>query len=57
MTSKVSVEAQGRIRILRLNRPDQRNCVDGETAVGLAEAIQAFAADDEARVLIRNNFV
>jgi enoyl-CoA hydratase len=52
MTSKVSVEAQGRIRILRLNRPDQRNCVDGETAVGLAEAIQAFAADDEARVLI-----
>ncbi|HET9317008.1 MAG TPA: enoyl-CoA hydratase-related protein, partial [Vicinamibacteria bacterium] len=52
MTSKVVVEAQGGVRILRINRPDVRNCVDGETAVGLGDAIEAFAADESARVLV-----
>lgn len=52
MTEKVSVEAQGAVRILRINRPHVRNCVDGETAVGLGEAIEAFAADASARVLV-----
>jgi enoyl-CoA hydratase len=52
MTDKVTVEARGAVRVLRINRPDQRNCVDGETAVGLGRAIEAFASDDEARVLI-----
>jgi enoyl-CoA hydratase len=40
------------VRILRINRPDQRNCVDGETAVGIGRAIEAFAADAQARVLV-----
>lgn len=52
MTDKVSCENRGAVRILRINRPDQRNCVDGETAVGLGRAIEAFAADDAARVLV-----
>jgi enoyl-CoA hydratase len=52
MTNKVTTEDHGAVRILRINRPDQRNCVDGETAVGLGEAIDAFAADDGARVLV-----
>jgi enoyl-CoA hydratase len=52
MTSKVTTEDRGPVRIVRINRPDQRNCVDGETAVGLARAIEAFAADAEARVLV-----
>lgn len=52
MTDKVIVEDRGRVRILWINRPEVRNCVDGETAVGLAEAIEAFAADEDARVLI-----
>jgi enoyl-CoA hydratase len=52
MTDKVIIENRGPIRILCINRPEARNCVDGETAVGLAEAIEAFAADDEARVLV-----
>lgn len=52
MTDKVVVEDQGRIRILRINRPEVRNCVDGDTAVGLGEAIEAFAADADARVLV-----
>jgi enoyl-CoA hydratase len=52
MTSKVTTEDRGPVRILRINRPEQRNCVDGETAVGLARAIEAFAADAAARVLV-----
>jgi len=52
MTSKVTTEDRGAVRILRINRPEQRNCVDGETAVGLAQAIEAFAADTSARVLV-----
>jgi enoyl-CoA hydratase len=49
---KITTEDQGHVRILRINRPDQRNCVDTETAVGLGRAIEAFAADAGARVLI-----
>lgn len=52
MADKVSVERRGAVRVLRIERPEQRNCVDGETAVGLARAIEAFAADDAARVLV-----
>jgi enoyl-CoA hydratase len=52
MTTKVETEDRGAVRILRINRPDQRNCVDGETAVGIGRAIDAFAADDAARVLV-----
>ena len=52
MTDKVTTEDQGAVRIVRINRPDQRNCVDGETAAGLGRAIEAFAADEGARVLI-----
>ena len=49
---KVTTEDRGAVRILRINRPEQRNCVDAETAVGLARAIEAFGADDGARVLV-----
>jgi enoyl-CoA hydratase len=52
MTEKVRTEDRGAVRILSINRPEKRNCVDGETAVGLGEAIEAFAADDDARVLV-----
>jgi enoyl-CoA hydratase len=52
MTDKVTTEDRGPVRILRIDRPDQRNCVDGETAVGLGRAIEAFAADAGARVLV-----
>ena len=52
MTDKVTTEDRGAVRILRINRPDQRNPVDGETAGGLGRAIEAFAADERARVLV-----
>jgi enoyl-CoA hydratase len=52
MTNKVKIEDRGAVRILRINRPEQRNCVDGETAAGIGTAIEAFADDERARVLI-----
>ncbi|MGH7805916.1 MAG: enoyl-CoA hydratase-related protein [Candidatus Binatia bacterium] len=52
MPDKVTTEDRGRVRILRINRPEQRNCVDGETAVGLGSAIEAFGADERMRVLV-----
>jgi enoyl-CoA hydratase len=52
MAEKVTTEDRGAVRILRINRPEQRNCVDGETAVGIARAIEAFAAEPGSRVLI-----
>lgn len=52
MTDKVTTEDRGAVRILRIHRPDQRNCVDGETAVGLGRAIEAFATDASAKVLV-----
>ena len=52
MTDKVLVENRGAVRFLRINRPEVRNCVDGETAVGLGDGIEAFALDPSARVLV-----
>lgn len=52
MTDKVTIEDRGAVRILRINRPDQRNCVDGETATGIGEAIEAFGSHTAARVLV-----
>jgi len=52
MTNKATTEDQGAIRILRINRPEQRNAVDGETTVGLGQAIEAFVVDEQVRVLI-----
>ena len=52
MTEQVLTEDRGRVRILRINRPEQHNCVDGETAEALGHAIEAFAADGEMRVLV-----
>lgn len=49
---KVLLREDGAVRILTLNRPDVHNCVDGETATLIAEAIEGFAADPGARVLI-----
>ena len=52
MADKVTTEDRGAVRILRINRPEQRNCVDGETAVGLGRAIEEFGKDERMRVLV-----
>jgi enoyl-CoA hydratase len=50
--AKVEIRDEGAVRVLTLNRPEVHNCVDGETATGLAEAVLAFAADGAAHVLV-----
>jgi len=52
MTGKVLVTTQDAVTVLTLNRPEVHNCVDGETAEAIGTAVEAFAADDAARVLI-----
>jgi enoyl-CoA hydratase len=49
---KTLTETRGRTLVLSINRPDVRNCVDGETAQGLFEAVDAFKRDDSLDVLI-----
>lgn len=49
---KLLVENRGGVTVLTLNRADVHNCVDPETAVALARAIERFASDDDQRVLV-----
>ena len=46
------VEKRGAVSLVTLNRPEAQNSITAGMAVGLAEAIDAFAADDSARVLV-----
>lgn len=50
--SPVEVTRQGSTTILRLNRWQARNAINGATALALREAWQAFEADEQARVAI-----
>jgi enoyl-CoA hydratase len=50
--AELIVGRHGPVTVLTLNRPEAHNCVNASTAVALAEAIEAFAADSEARVLV-----
>lgn len=52
MTDKVLVTTEDGVTVLTLNRPQIHNAVDGETAEAIGTAIEAFAEDDAARVLI-----
>jgi enoyl-CoA hydratase len=49
---KLLVKRNGPVTVLTLNRPEVRNCIDAETAGLLSDAIEAFAADDDALVLV-----
>jgi enoyl-CoA hydratase len=48
----VRYEARDSTAIVTIDRPDVRNCVDGPTAQGLAEAFRRFEADDSLCVAI-----
>ncbi len=50
--SKLLVERQDAVTVLTLNRPEVHNNVDDETAMLLADTIDAFAAEDAAKVLV-----
>jgi enoyl-CoA hydratase len=49
---KVEVDRHGAVTLVTLNRPEVHNAIDGETGVLLLDAIQAFAHDVDARVLV-----
>ena len=42
----------GGVARLTLNRADQMNSFDGDTARAIVDAVEAFAADDAVRVLV-----
>jgi enoyl-CoA hydratase len=46
------VDRRGAVTLITLNRPEAHNSITAAMAVGLAETIDAFAADDDARVLV-----
>jgi enoyl-CoA hydratase len=46
------LEKRGAVTLITLNRPDAHNSITAAMAVGMAESIDAFAADDSARVLV-----
>jgi len=52
MSDLVLTDRRNAVQILTLNRPDVHNCVNGDVATALAEAISAFAEDAAARVLV-----
>jgi len=52
MTDKVLVSTHDGVTVVTLNRPEIHNCVDGETAEAIGTAVEAFTADDDARVLV-----
>jgi enoyl-CoA hydratase len=48
----VAAERHGAATLVTIDRPERHNAVDGETAAALRAAFEAFAADDDARVLV-----
>jgi enoyl-CoA hydratase len=52
MTDEVRYERVGAAAVLTIDRPHRRNAVDGPTAERLLEGVDAFEADDGARVLV-----
>ncbi len=49
---KVLAERRGRALLVTINRAEVRNCVDGETAQGLFDAVETFRGDDALDVLV-----
>jgi len=50
--AKVEVERKGAVTVVTVNRPVVHNCFDGETADLMTSAIEGFAADGDARVMV-----
>lgn len=48
----VRSERVGAALLVTIDRPERRNAIDAQTAAALADAYQAFEADDDARVLV-----
>lgn len=50
--SKVVVDQHDLVTLVQIDRPDVHNCVDTETASLLEDAVRAFDADPDQRVLV-----
>jgi enoyl-CoA hydratase len=50
--SETRYERIGAAAVLTITRPERRNAVDAETAMGLKSGFEQFEADEDARVLI-----
>jgi enoyl-CoA hydratase len=50
--AKVETERKGRLLVVTINRPEVHNCVDGEVAGLLFEAVELFRKDRSLNVLI-----
>src|SRR5258708_37359255 len=50
--SKILIEHEGPVTTVIINRPKSKNALDTEAAHALADALQAFEADPEARVAV-----
>ena len=52
MTSAILTRVESGVATLTLNRPTEKNAFDADAARGIADAVEAFAADPEVRVLV-----
>ena len=50
--AKVEVERRERVTLVTINRPEVHNCFDGETADLMTAAVESFASDGDARVMV-----
>ena len=51
-TDRVTVDLDGHVLLIGVNRPAKRNAWDLETMTGVARAYERLADDDEARVAV-----
>jgi enoyl-CoA hydratase len=51
-SSAVRYEREGAAAVLTIDRPERRNAIDAATARGLAQGLDRFEADADARVLV-----
>ncbi|MGH2691978.1 MAG: enoyl-CoA hydratase-related protein [Actinomycetota bacterium] len=51
-SDKLRVERRGAVTLVTLNRPEVHNCIDAEAADALTDAIESFADDAEALVMV-----
>lgn len=52
MAELIKVERAGSITVLKINRPDQRNCIDADTAAQMRAAFDEIEADDGCAAVI-----
>jgi enoyl-CoA hydratase len=51
-SGKILVDSQGDICVIRINRPERKNALDNEAALGLAQALREFDRDDSKAVAV-----